>query len=181
MQRVPYTSVVGSMKYIMVCTCPDLCHGVSVVSRYMGNPWRGHWEVVKWMMRFIKGTSNIGLLYGLSSNRQEVHGYVDSDYARDVDTRRSQIGFVFQINNYTISWKANLRSIVTLSTTEAEYIACTEVVKEALWLKGLTRALEGKIKLEKVSTEENPSAMLTKALPIAKFRHCLNLLMATVE
>ena len=64
-------------------------------------------------------------------------GYVDSDYAGDLDQRRSLTGYVFQINGCTVSWKSTLQQVVALSTTEAEYIALTEAIKEALWLKGL--------------------------------------------
>ncbi|XP_062080441.1 secreted RxLR effector protein 161-like [Humulus lupulus] len=125
----------------MVCTRPDLCHAVSVVSMYMGNPCSEYWEAVKWIMRYFNGTANLGLLYSTKSSKPEAYGYVDADYAGDLDTKRSQTSFVFKLNNYTISWKANLQSIVALSIFESEYIACTEAVKEALWLKGLTREL----------------------------------------
>lgn len=215
MSKIPYTSVVGSIMYIMVCTRPDLSHAVSIVSRYMSDPGTEHWNAVKWIVRYLKGTSNSGLIYGKASEGSGVIGFVDSDYAGDLDSRRSQTGFVFQLNNCTISWKANLQSVVALSTTEAEYMASTKAVKEAIWLKGLSREFgvdqqsvplmcdsqsalhlsknqvfhertkhidvrlhfirdiisEGKVNLQKISTEDNPADMLTKALTIAKFKH----------
>ena len=64
-------------------------------------------------------------------------GYVDSDYARDLDRRRSLTGYVFMLNGCVVNWKAILQHVVALSIIEAEYIYATEAVKKALWLKGL--------------------------------------------
>jgi len=67
----------------------------------------------------------------------DVAGFVDSDYGRDLDHRCSTSGYIFNLCKGAISWKASLQFIATLSTTEAEYIAATEGVKEATWLRGL--------------------------------------------
>lgn len=143
MSRVPYSSAVGSMMYAMVCTRPDIAQAVSVVSRYMGNPGEEHWQAVKWILRYLKGTTNLGLVFDSSegSSRGGVIGYVDSDYAGDLDKRRSISGYIFTLFGGVISWKAVLQPTVALSTTEAEYMAVTEAVKEALWLKGLAVSL----------------------------------------
>ncbi|XP_062089634.1 secreted RxLR effector protein 161-like [Humulus lupulus] len=119
LEFIPYTRIVGSIMYIMVCTRPDICHGVSVVSRFMSKQGQQHWKAVKWILRYLKGTTNTGLVYGSDTSNTGVMGYVDSDYAEDLDTRRSQSGYVFMLNGCTISWKANLQTIVALSTTEA--------------------------------------------------------------
>ena len=63
MSNVPYSSVVGSLMYAMVCTRPDLSHAVSVVSRYMHNPGKDHWKAVKWILRYVKGTIGKGLVF----------------------------------------------------------------------------------------------------------------------
>uniref|UniRef100_A0A3Q7J8D3 Reverse transcriptase Ty1/copia-type domain-containing protein n=1 Tax=Solanum lycopersicum TaxID=4081 RepID=A0A3Q7J8D3_SOLLC len=136
MSRVPYASAVGSLMYAMVCTRPDLAHAVSVVSRFMGQPGREHWQAVKRIFRYLRGTSDVGLIYG-GDTQCLVTGYSDSDYAGDVDTRRSMTGYVFTLGGSVVSWKATLQPTVTLSTTEAEYMALTEAAKEGIWLKGL--------------------------------------------
>ncbi|GKV50375.1 hypothetical protein SLEP1_g57082 [Rubroshorea leprosula] len=142
MARVPYASAVGSLMYAMVCTRPNISHAVSVVSRYMANPGKGHWEAVKWILRYLRGTVDIGLVYDRSANPSgNVVGFVNSDFAGDLDKRRSTTGYVFTLSGCAISWKATLQSTVALSTTEAEYMAITEAVKEALWLKGLVSDL----------------------------------------
>ena len=71
----------------------------------------------------------------------KVLGYVDSDFAGDLDKRRLVTGLVFTLFGGAVSWKASLQSVVALLTTEAEYIALTEAVKEAKWLRGLVSEL----------------------------------------
>jgi hypothetical protein len=138
MTHVPYASAVGSLMYAMVCTRPDISHAVSMVSRYMHDPGRGHWDAVKWILRYIKGTVDVGLVYERDHRgKQECTGYVDSDYAGDLDKRRSTTGYVFTLSQAPISWRCTLQSTVALSTTEAEYMAMTEAMKEAIWLQGL--------------------------------------------
>ncbi|XP_047334054.1 secreted RxLR effector protein 161-like [Impatiens glandulifera] len=140
MSHVPYASAVGSLMYAMVCTRPDLAHAVSVVSRFMGDPGKEHWQAVKRIFRYLRGTSDIGLSYG-GDSQCLVSGYSDSDYAGDVDSRRSMTGYVFTLGGSVVSWKATLQPTVTLSTTEAEYMALTEAAKEGIWLKGLVSNL----------------------------------------
>lgn len=122
--QVPYASAVESLMYAMVCTRPDLAHAVSVISRFMSQPGKEHWQAVKRIFRYLRGTSDIGLVYGVDTQCL-VTGYSDSDYAGDVDSRRSMIGYVFTLGGSVVSWKATLQPTVTLSTTEAEYMALT--------------------------------------------------------
>ena len=218
MARVPYSSAVGSIMYAMVCTRPDISQAVSVVSRYMANPGKEHWQAVKWILRYLKGTSNFCLEFGRTSN--SLVGFVDSDYAGDLDRRRSLTGYVFCIGGCAVSWKATLQHVVALSTTEAEYMAVTEAIKETLWLRGLFGELslhqevttvycdsqsaihltkdqmyhertkhidvkyhfirdtiaEKKVLIQKINTKDNPADMFTKALPVYKFKQCLDLI-----
>ncbi|KAG9450314.1 hypothetical protein H6P81_010279 [Aristolochia fimbriata] len=139
MLHVPYTSAVGCLIYAMVCTRPDISHVVSVVSRFMSNPGREHWQAVKWILRYLRGTSSTCLEF--KKNNFRLVGYVDSDYAGDLDRRRSLTGYVFTLVDCAISWKATLQHVVVLSTTEAEYMAVSEAVKEVIWLQGLYREL----------------------------------------
>jgi len=220
MSHVPYANAIGSLMYAMICTRPDLAYAVSMVSRYMHNPGKKHWNAVKWIFRYLKGTSHVGLVFDKKmATTDNVVGYVDSDYAGDLDRRRSLSGYIFTLCNSAISWKATLQSIVALSTTEAEYISATEGMKEAIWLRGLVNELGltqkvltvfcdsqsvihltknnryhdktkhinikhhfirdvvvvGEIMVEKIDTSENPADMLTKPLPVTKFKHCLDL------
>ncbi|KAJ4721450.1 Retrovirus-related Pol polyprotein from transposon TNT 1-94 [Melia azedarach] len=140
MSRVPYASAVGSLMYAMVYSRPDLAQSLSVVSRFMGEPGKEHWQAVKRIFRYLKGTFDVGLIYG-GDTHCLVTGFSDSDYAGDVDSRRSMTGYVFTLGSSIVSWKATLQPTVTLSTTEAEYMALTEAAKEGIWLKGLVSDL----------------------------------------
>ena len=89
MSKVPYVSAVGWLMYVMVCTKPNLAHVVSQVCKFMSNLGRQHWEVVKWILRYLKGTTCHGIMFGSQQSDPLVAGYVDSDYAGDLDDRRS--------------------------------------------------------------------------------------------
>jgi hypothetical protein len=64
MSRVPYSSAVGSLMDAMVCTTPNIAHAVGVVSKYMNNPSKEHWEAVKWILRYFRGTTTHALCFG---------------------------------------------------------------------------------------------------------------------
>ncbi|KAK9152086.1 hypothetical protein Syun_010395 [Stephania yunnanensis] len=115
--------------------CSDIAQAVGAVSKYMANPGCDHWKVVKWILRYLRGTSGFCLCY--SYDNLSCVGYVDSDFAGDLDKRRSTSGLVFTMAGGAISWESKLQSVVALSTTEAEYIASTHACKEAIWLKRL--------------------------------------------
>ena len=160
MSRVPYSSAVGSIMYAMVCTRPDISQAVSVVSRYLSCPGKAHWEAVKWILRYLKGTSGVCLEFG--RNGDSLSGYVDSDYAGDLDKRRSLTGYVFTLGGSTVSWKATLQATVALSTTEAEYMAVTEAIKEAIWLRGLLGELSMDHGVTVVHCDSQSAIHLTK-------------------
>ena len=125
--------------YAMVCTRSDIAHAMGVVSRFMSRPGKQHWEVVKWISRYLKGSLDTCLCFTGASLK--LQGYVDADFAGDIDSRKSTTGFVFTLGGTVISWVSNLQKIVTLFTTEAEYVATTEVGKEMIWLHGFLNEL----------------------------------------
>ncbi|KAL7153110.1 hypothetical protein ABFS83_04G143500 [Erythranthe nasuta] len=137
MKSVPYANAIGSIMYLMVSTRPDIAYDVSCLSRYMANPGMPHWEAVKWLMRYLRGYVRTWIEFSKCEKGIVLCGYVDSNYANNRDNRKSTTSYVFTLGGSCISWKSQLQNIVALSTTEAEYIAATEVVKESLWLKGL--------------------------------------------
>ena len=130
MSRIPYASAVGSLMYAMVATRPDLAHSVGVVSRYMSNPSKQHWDAVRNILRYLRGTSELSLCYG--EQDMSVRGYADSDYAGSVDSRKSTGGYLFCFNGAPLTWQSKRQSVVTTSTTEAEYVAACEGNKEAI-------------------------------------------------
>lgn len=138
MKSVPYANLVGSLMYGMVCSRLDLAHSLSVISRYMCNLGRAHWEASKWIVWYLKGTLKKGLIYTKSESKTNViPRFVNSDYVTDLDKRRSLTGYIFTLFGNVVSWRSVLQSVVALSSTEAKYVALSKFVKEAIWLKGV--------------------------------------------
>ena len=223
MSKVPYSSVVGSLMYAMVCSRPDLSYAMSLISRYMSNPGKEHRKTVQWIFRYLRETADSCLKFGRTD--QGLIGYVDSDYAADLDRRRSLTGYVFTVSSCAVSWKATLQPVVAMSTTEAEYMAIAEACKESVWLKGLFAELcgvdscidlfcdsqsaicltkdqmfnertkhidvkyhyvcdvisQGKLKVCKISTHDNPADMMSKPVSVAKFEFCSSLVGLTAQ
>jgi len=163
MTRVPYASAVGSLMHAMVCTRLDLSQAISMISRYMHDPEKGHLEAVKWVLRYIKGTIDVGLVFERdSTGKQECIGYVDSNYAGDLDKHRSTTGYMFTLSQAPVSWRSILQSTVALSTTEAEYMVMTEAMKEAIWLQGLLDDLGIEHDLLKINCDSINAIYLAK-------------------
>ncbi|PKI50103.1 hypothetical protein CRG98_029499 [Punica granatum] len=123
MEKTHYASAVGSIMYAMVCTKPDIAHAWGVVSRYMSNPGKQHWEAIKWIFIYLQGTTERALCF--EGENMVLNGYVDADLAGDLDKRKSTTEYVFTFSGASVSWASKLQKTVALSTTEAEYIAMT--------------------------------------------------------
>ncbi|KAL4559836.1 hypothetical protein LXL04_031982 [Taraxacum kok-saghyz] len=139
MDRVPYASAVGSLMYAMVCTRPDIAHAVGVVSRFLSNPGKKHWEAVRWIFRYLRGTSKLGITFG--NGPPNLVGFTDSDMAGNKDNMKSTSGYLMTFAGGAVSWQSRLQKCVALSTTEAEYMAATEACKELLWMKRFLQEL----------------------------------------
>ncbi|CAL1405651.1 unnamed protein product [Linum trigynum] len=133
-----FRSLVGSLRYL-TCTRPDILYSVGLVSRYMEAPTMSHWNAAKRILRYIKGTIDHGLVYTKSETFKLV-GYCNSDWAGDMDDRKSTTGFVFFLGDTTFTWSSKKQAIVTLSTCEAEYVA-TSCACHAIWLRKLLKEL----------------------------------------
>ncbi|KAL5581648.1 hypothetical protein UlMin_014090 [Ulmus minor] len=144
MNNISSSNAIGSLMYSMVSTRPDICFAMSVLSRFMSNPGKQHWEAIKWLFIYIKGTTNVGLIYEKNEEgtRLRLEGFIDADYAGNLYNRKSTTAYMFCLNDCCICWKSQLQPIVALSTTKAEYIAATEAIKEVLWLQGLLKELK---------------------------------------
>ena len=117
----------------MVCTRPDIGYTIGVVNRYMSNPGKDHWVVVKWILQYLRGTLRVCLLFG--SGNPTLEGYIDSDMSVDADTSRSTSGYIMTYVGGDVWWKSRLQKVVALSTTAAEYMAAAEAGKEIIRMK----------------------------------------------
>nr|GEU52384.1 retrotransposon protein, putative, Ty1-copia subclass [Tanacetum cinerariifolium] len=114
-------------------------------------------RMMKWILKYLRGTANVGLVYGTNrGNHVDVAGFVDSDYAKDPNKGRYITGYAFLVQGCVVSWKATLQHVVALSTTESEYMALTEAVKEVIWLRGLLEELG--VELNTVSNDDTAAA-----------------------
>lgn len=126
-EGVPYREAVGSLLYVSQITRPDITFAVNLVSRYFKKPQKVHWNAVKRIFKYLKSTSNYGLLYSSNIN-VNIIGYSDADYAGDVTTRRSTSGSVFCVGKGLVASSSQRQKSVSLSTIE--YIALSQAVQE---------------------------------------------------
>ncbi len=134
-----YLSAVGSL-LLSAGTRPDITFAVCSVAKFCSEPRKSQWTVMKRILRYFKGTLNHGLLYS-HGEQQDCFGYSDSDFAGDLNDRKSTSGYIFMLSGAGISWRSKKQTSVALSTAEAEYIALSISVQEAMWLKQLTSEL----------------------------------------
>lgn len=134
MRNVPYREAVGSLMYAAMGTRPDIAFATSTVAQFLENPGSVHWEAVKRIFRYLKGTKELSLVYG--GRKEDLQGWVDADGASQ-EHRRAISGYVFMVDGGAVSWTSKKQELVTLSTTEAEYVAATHAAKEAMWLRAL--------------------------------------------
>ena len=106
-----------------MCTRPDITHVVGVMSRYMKNLGKEHWKVVHCILRCLRGIASHALCLGSSDT--VLQGYIDAYMEGDKDNRRSTTCYVFIIGGTTVSCISKLQKVVSLSTTEEEYVAAT--------------------------------------------------------
>ena len=139
MDSTLFKSLIGCLRYL-TCTRPDILFAVEVVSHFMDAPTSTHLKVAKRILRYLKGTIDLGLFYSYSDDFNLV-GYCDSDYEGHVYDRKSTWGIVFFLGDCVISWSTKKQSIVTLSTCEAEYVTATSCTCHAIWLRRLLMEL----------------------------------------
>ena len=150
MTKIPYREACGSLMALAVNSRPEICFAVGVACRYMHNPGLPHWNLVKRIFRYLKGSQYLkltlgGLTSGLSAFRStkvtllnghnHLLGVSDSDWAGDKDHARSTTGYLFYWGTSLLSWGSKLQATVSSSSTMAEYIATYTATLEALWLR----------------------------------------------
>ena len=135
-----YAELIGSLQYLANTTRPDVSQAVALLARYRGAPTTAHLKAGLRVVRYLLGTKEMGLVYGAVGN-SELLGYVDSDFAGDLDTRKTTTGFVYMLNGSAVSWGSKKQQSVATSTVEAEYIAASHAIKEGVWLGSLLEEL----------------------------------------
>jgi hypothetical protein len=160
-----YQALVGSLIYLSINTRPDISHAVGILSRFMAYPTTAHWDVAKHVLRYLKGTSTLGLRFHgpASTENQGVCAwemFSDADFAADVDKRRSTTGAVMMMQGAAVSWTSKLQSIVATSTAEAEFIAAAMASKEGLWVRKMLGDIYGKVSPLMLRVDNQPAIVL---------------------
>ncbi|XP_057510772.1 secreted RxLR effector protein 161-like [Actinidia eriantha] len=125
-----YKQIVGSLMYLTT-TRPDIMHAVSLISRYMENPTEVYLLATKRILRYLHGTITLGILYK-GGEKSGFLGFTNSDYAGDHDDRKNTSGYVFKMGSGAVSWSSKKQQIVTLSTTEVEFVAAASCASQAI-------------------------------------------------
>jgi hypothetical protein len=134
MSDIPYASAIGSIMYAMLSTRPDVALTLRLTSCYQSNLGMSHWSAVMSILKFLRRTKDMVLVYGGSGVELDVKGYISTGYKADSDDEKSQTGYVFLVNGGAVSWRSCKQSLKAKSTMESEYIATADAGNEAVWL-----------------------------------------------
>lgn len=122
-----YRQLIGCLLYISVNTRPDISASVSILAQKVSKPNQEDWNEVKRVVKYLRGTATLSLTLGADSDNESLIGFADANWAESRIDRKSNSGYVFRLFNGTISWSCKKRTCIALSSTEAEYIALSEV------------------------------------------------------
>ena len=152
MATLPYRQILGSIRYLVSCTRPDLSFCAGFLSRFIHNPGVAHWQALKRVLTYLHYKKDMGITYHnfQIQNSSHRHGYLqaplcgwsDPDWGGDIDTSPSTSGMVFLFAGGAISWRSKRQDSVALSRTEAEYIAAAFTSKDGLWIKTICEELD---------------------------------------
>ena len=139
MRNVPYLSAIGSLQYLATMTRSDIAHVVAYLARFNSNPGPKHWEALKHLLRYLKGTLEHKMHYSGELGLDVFTTYCDASHGDCKDTGRSTGGYTTIMAGGAIGWSSKLQGIVALSTTEAEFIAAVDAGKEIAWMRNILR------------------------------------------
>ncbi|CAL1394707.1 unnamed protein product [Linum trigynum] len=135
-----YKQLIGSLLYA-TATRPDIMFSVCLLSRFMEQPTRQHMLAAKRILRYLKGTQGYGIWYQRGQDEGCLVGYTDSDYAGDLNDRKSTSGYAFFLAGGVVSWASKKKPVVTLSTTEEEFVAASYAAAQCVWLRRIMKQM----------------------------------------
>ena len=139
MHGVPYIQAIGSVLWPVVVSWPDAAYMVGVMSQFMQNPGPAHWEGLKRIINYLRSTKDLWLTFG-GQKEMMVEGFCNADWASQKH-RHSISRFSFHFGFGVISWSSKKQGVVSLSSTEVEYVAQTHAAKEGIWLRSFMKEI----------------------------------------
>ena len=139
--EVPYLSAIGALMYLANCTRPYIAFSVNLLARYSSAPTRRHWKGIQYILRYLSGTTNMGLFYS-NKSKEKLLGYADARYLSDPHKTRSQTGYVFNYNGTVISWRSVKQTMVATSSNHSEIIAIHEASRECIWHRSMIHHIQ---------------------------------------
>jgi len=139
--ETPYLSAIGALMYLPNNIRPDINFAVSLLARFSSFPTTRHWNGVKHVFRYLRGTIHMGLFYFYESDSQLI-GYADACYLSDPHKARSQTGYLFTCGGTTIPWCSTKQTLAAISSNHAAIIAIHEASRECVWLRSMTQHIQ---------------------------------------
>jgi hypothetical protein len=135
-----YQSIIGSLLYLMIGTCPDISFTVAHLSQFSTNPTEDHYKAVLHICRYLAGTQDYTLVYSNTTGKG-LCAYTDSDWAANKIWHQSVTGYFLKLADSIVSWRSHAQKTVALSSMEAEYMAMSDCSRQVVWIKTLMEEL----------------------------------------
>ena len=144
-------------------TRPDIACAVRAVARFCENPGPAHKKAVMKILQYLLHTKEWGITYGGQGCRLCMEAYTNSDFGSCLDTRRSVSGAVLMLAKVAISWHSRMQEVIASGTSEAEYVALSEVVKEVIFLRQVREFMEPSMRVGVVNVFEDNEGVIKLA------------------
>ena len=138
--------------YLANYTRPDISFSVNLLARYSSAPTKRHWNGIKHVLRYLRGTCDMGLFYSKTLEPQ-LFGYADAGYLSDPHKARSQTGYIFTYGNTAISWRSVKQTMVATSSNHSEILAMHEASRECVWLRFVIQHIRESCGLSSIKNE----------------------------
>ncbi|XP_074337091.1 secreted RxLR effector protein 161-like [Apium graveolens] len=148
--EVPYLSIIGALMYLTNNTRPDIAFTVNLLARFSSDPTKKHWDGIKHIFRYLRGTIDLGLFFPNNSSSRLV-GYADAGYMSDPHFGRSQTGYLFTYCDTAISWKSTKHTMAITSSNHAELLEIHEASRKYIWIRSVIQHIRESCRLSSIS------------------------------